>query len=949
MDQQSPPRIFFFGAGRADGGGEVRHLVGGKGASLGDLTRAGFAVPPGFTISTDCCRWFHSHGRNWPAGLEDEVRQAVRRLEEATGRTFGEGPEPLLLAVRSGAAVSMPGMMDTVLNVGLHPALVGNLSERLGPGIAWQAFRSYLRMYLRTVMRLSEEEVERLLAEMPDRPEGDPAAAGLVFLEALPAAQRVPTDPWEQLRAAIEAVFDSWNNERAVHYRRHHRIEGLEGTAVTVQTMCPARAAGVLFTANPLDPAAPDMLLESSFGLGEAVVLGMVTPDRFVLDRNGPTLRERHLADKKVVVGSLAAADGRGDEASLSDTQVVELAALGLRVEQLFGAPCDIEWGLTDEGFQLLQARPVRFAQRATDDEAADLEAVRQEEIAALRALADPGGTVWSRFNLSEILPTPTPLTWSIVRRFMSGQGGFGLMYRDLGFDPDPALNEIGIFDLVCGRPYCNLSREPRMQYRSLPFEHAFAFLKAHPERALYPQARPNFSRARWTFWLTLPWTFLKMFRGQLRLRRLARTFGPHFRDRTIPAFLQEVHEAEKKGFSGESVPSLIAGLEHWMRRTLVDFAREGLKATALAGIAMGNLERVLGQRLQPPPGPGRNPVEAMAVGLQRAQAFLRELVMGVRAEPGCDLPTALQALAEGKIAPADFLRDFGHRGSGEMELSQPRWSEEPEAIGRMAEETRGGGIEGHAPRNEPEEIWDRLSREAFLLPSQRAVVESEVDKLRGFLALRETAKHHLMRGYAQIRRHVVELSQRWSLGDDIFFLTLEEVVSLTDRGTLEESTTTELKRTIEARKKRRRLALSLSVPPVIFSDDLEAIGRAPVAAADGERVQGVPLSAGTAEGPAWVLDELHPGNPPGQGYILVCPSTDPSWVPLFAHAGALVMETGGVLSHGAIVAREYGLPAVAGIPDAVRRFRTGQRLRVDGGKGTVQPLPGPGDIAEPG
>ena len=133
-------------------------------------------------------------------------------------------------------------------------------------------------------------------------------------------------------------------------------------------------------------------------------------------------------------------------------------------------------------------------------------------------------------------------------------------------------------------------------------------------------------------------------------------------------------------------------------------------------------------------------------------------------------------------------------------------------------------------------------------------------------------------------------------------------------------------------------MELSLEVPPVLFSDDLEAIGRPPPAPEGGDVLTGVALSAGSAEGAALVLTEPRAAPPVG-GYVLVCPSTDPAWVPLFAHAAALVMETGGVLSHGAIVAREFGLPAVAGLPGVTRRLRTGQRLRVDGARGTVSVL----------
>ena len=201
---------------------------------------------------------------------------------------------------------------------------------------------------------------------------------------------------------------------------------------------------------------------------------------------------------------------------------------------------------------------------------------------------------------------------------------------------------------------------------------------------------------------------------------------------------------------------------------------------------------------------------------------------------------------------------------------------------------------------------------------------------LQTYLTLRETAKHHLMRGYAIIRQTLVELDRRLGLGAGIFFLNPDELASIASQTTA--------KRLIAERRRQRAIELSLEVPPVLFGDDLEAIGR-PLPRLEGaEELTGIPLSAGVAEGPALVLtaptaDAVEPG------YILVCPSTDPAWVPLFVNARGLVMETGGTLSHGAIVAREFGLPAVAGIIDVQNRIKSGQTLRVDGGRGTVSVL----------
>ena len=158
-----------------------------------------------------------------------------------------------------------------------------------------------------------------------------------------------------------------------------------------------------------------------------------------------------------------------------------------------------MEWAWADTRFWVLQARPI------TTGGMAELEEVRREEIAALNARAAPGGTVWSRFNLSEVLPEPTPMTWAIVRRFLSGRGGYGLMYRDLGFRVDPALDDEGVYDLIAGRPYCNLSREPRLYSGWLPYEHPFAALKADPARALYPRAVQRRPAGGPGFWLLLP------------------------------------------------------------------------------------------------------------------------------------------------------------------------------------------------------------------------------------------------------------------------------------------------------------------------------------------------------------------------------------------------------------------------------------------------------------
>jgi pyruvate,water dikinase len=843
--------VYSFGAGQAEGGGDLKHLVGGKGASLADMTKAGLNVPPGFTISTECCDLFHRNNGQWPERLEEQVREHLSRLECLAGHKFGDGADPLLIAVRSGAAQSMPGMMATLLNVG--------------------------------------------------RPEDGNA--------------------WELLCRAINAVFHSWNSERAVLYRKHHRIDGLLGTAVTVQIMCPAEISGVLFTVNPVDGAREQILIEAVPGLGEALVLGQVTPDRFVLERHTLTVMKRTLAG-----------DG---SATLRDDQLVELGQLGLRVEAYFGVPCDIEWAFAGGQSYLLQSRPIKGLQNSQGSaspveysvlstqysgvENEKREQVRQDEIAHLRSRAEPTGTVWSRFNLSEILPEPTPMTWAIVRRFMSGRGGFGLMYRDLGFDPDPALDEEGVYDLVCGRPYCNLSREPRLHFRLLPFEHNFAALKAAPQKALYPQPTINTARAGWRFWLfapvMIPKVLVQMIRAELRQRAIGQSLAKRLREELFPAFTAEAKEGAKEDLTQLDGSTLLERLEHWTRRTLLDFARDSLKPTALAGLAIGRIERLL----------------LPTLGAERTRVAVGELVMGVHPDAEADLPGAIHDLASGKLDGATFLERFGHRGRQEMELAELRWAEEPDAVARIVKpdasvrESSGTLACASGSRSQ-----DRIAGEAKLDAAKRAAFDTEVNSLQTFLGLRETAKHYLMMGYALIRRVLVELDRRYHLDGGIFFLTPDELPRLVNGD--------DISALIADRRRRRELALSLEAPQILFSDDLEAIGR-PVSLGGVETLHGVPLSAGAAEGVALVLETPDAAAVASGPYILVCPSTDPAWVPLFVHAKGLVMETGGVLSHGAIVAREFGLPAVAGLADVHRQIKTGQALRIDGGAGTVTVL----------
>jgi phosphohistidine swiveling domain-containing protein len=712
----------------------------------------------------------------------------------------------------------------------------------------------------------------------------------------------------DHLVEAVERCWRSLFTERAVAYRTRQGIDAAAvAMAVVVQQLVPAEAAGVLFTRDPMDASGETMLAEASWGLGEAVVSGRVQPDRFKIDRATGAVRERHLGLKSVRVtkdGEEHVPPADQQRFCMSDTEVSQLADLGRRVEAFYGDPRDVEWAVAGGKFFLLQARPITVAS------AAEREGVRQSVVADLKRKAEPKGTVWVRYNLSEVLPEPTPMTWSVVRRLLAADGGFGAMNRDLGAKPDPALGPLSAFDLVAGRPMANLSRMPRVQFTRPPVEYPMGLFKSDPRRALDPKPvlNPLAGSGCLVGMLKLPGLMIQLNREKRIRTELAATFAERFTKEVAPPFVTAARAALAQDWSKLEPPALVREIEVWTQKALIDFARDSLKPTVFADQAWGNLTDILTPKL----------------GEERARIAVGELSLGASPPADANLAKAVRELASGKLDRAAFLAQFGHRTTNEMELAQPRWSEVPDELSKLVR----GGNSPAAPGAPDESRWEAVATEAKLGGPARDQFRATVERLRTYLGLREAGKNYLLLGYAVIRRALVELDRRFGLNGGIFYLTPGDFQDLLAGK--------DLSGPVAVARKRRQAELSLEVPPVLFSDDLDAIGRPLPEPAGGDKFEGVPLSAGVVEGPALVLTEPTAAPPGEGGYVLVCPTTDPAWVPLFVRAKGLVMETGGVLSHGAIVAREFGLPAVAGLPGVTQRLRTGQTVRVDGGRGTV-------------
>ncbi|MBV9055922.1 MAG: pyruvate, phosphate dikinase [Candidatus Eremiobacteraeota bacterium] len=278
-------------------GSSIRELLGGKGAGLAEMSAAGLPVPSGFTITTEACLRFYDAGRAFPAGLQEQVADAMRRLEERTGKVFGSEDDPLLVSVRSGARVSMPGMMDTILNLGLNDRSVAGLARLTGnERFAWDAYRRFIMMFANVVLGIAKENFETLIEELRDarRLTNDAQIDAAAWRELVGrfkaivkerTGEEFPQDVHRQLRAAIEAVFDSWNSKRAVDYRRFNRIPDDWGTAVTVMEMVFGNmgddsGTGVAFTRNPNTGEKALFGEYLSNAQGEDVVAGIRTPEK---------------------------------------------------------------------------------------------------------------------------------------------------------------------------------------------------------------------------------------------------------------------------------------------------------------------------------------------------------------------------------------------------------------------------------------------------------------------------------------------------------------------------------------------------------------------------------------------------------------------------------------------------------------------------------------------
>jgi pyruvate,water dikinase len=686
-----------------------------------------------------------------------------------------------------------------------------------------------------------------------------------------------------ELAAAIDAVRRSANTN---YFRAYQPGGPPPQVAVVVQRLVDADIAGVVFTRDPADDTGKHLAVAAAWGLGTTVVDGGIA-DRFRIERATGQVAEQSIAHKltrQTVAGVEAVPAVTADAPSLTCPQILDLTKLAIAAEQVFGEPLDIEWAFADGSFWLLQARPI------TTFGSLDLTRLREREISRLRALADSRSTVWTRYQLAESAPHPTPMTWAVLRSMLSVRDGYGRMLRALGFDPDLGVDEKGFVQLIAGQPYLNLNLEARLDHRDIPYSVNIDRLKRDPALALLPQRDLFPGRTPLRFWLRLPVTMWRLWRQARRLRRLRDTYANLLTKHVFPAFAEEVARARQIELAKQTTPDLLVLFEEWRRRTLVEFAESALQPAVFAGLA---LQEVI----------------AGADGQERERrlAHLQEVLAAAPRSTETDQPAALRALLQGSLDLSAFLERFGHRGPEELELAQPRWRDvPPEVDGVKPQCARRTSVDMNA---EP--------------PAIRHYCEA--------VALRETSRHFFMRGYSFLRDVLLVLDRRFELAGGIFFLRPEELSVLAGG--------TAVRDRIRVRRREHMLLRSLAAPTVLFGDDLEAIGR-PAQPSAAAQWSGRPISPGFGEGPALVASSPDAVSTEGRpGFVLVCPYVDAAWLPSLVRASAVILETGTDLSHGAILLREFGIPAVAGLPGITSAVTAGERLRVDARNGEVARL----------
>ena len=847
-------------------------VVGGKGAHLGELSRIeGLRVPVGFCVTTDAFQRIMAEAPSIDdrldrlSRLKPHDREAIRALSAEIRQTL--------------EAIAIPD--------DLAAAITGPLSY-IGEQAAY-AIRSS--------------------ATAEDLPTTSFAGQQDTYLNVVGPA------------AILQHVSRCWASlftERAVTYRlrngfNHRKVH----MAVVVQRMVFPQAAGILFTADPVTGNRKVASVEASFGLGEALVSGLVNADVYKV-RDGEIVATAMGTKKLAVVASPAGGTQeqaiepeRQEQPALTERQVLRLARLGRRIEAHFGRPQDIEWCLVDDDFQIVQSRPITTL--FPIPEAGDRENHVYVSVGHQQMMTDPmkplGLSVWQ-------LTTPRPMSEAGGRLFvdvtqiLASPASRGSLLGLLG-KSDPLIGDALQTILDRGDFIPSLSNDGPAW---APPGAGSAAIETDPAIVAGLIARSETSVAD--------------------LKRDIRTKSGSELLEFIRADIQERKQIQS---DPQSMQVIMAGMEAtwWLNDRLQAWLGEKNAADPLTRSVPNNVTSEMGLALLDVADVIRPHPDVVA--------FLRH----VEDEGFLDELPKLAGGREARDAIRAWLDKYGMRGVGEIDITRPRWSERPTMLvpillGNIENFEPGAGArrfeQGRQEAQKKEE--DLLERLRGLPDGERKAEETKrmIDRVRTFAGYREYPKYRMVSRYFVYKQALMEEAERLVQAgvlrdkEDIFYLRFEEFQEVVRTNQVDEEL---IRQRADAFQSYQALT-----PPRVLTSDGEAVagmyrrGDLPAGA-----LVGLPVSAGTIEGRARVILDMAEADLEA-GDILVTAYTDPSWTPLFVTIKGLVTEVGGLMTHGAVIAREYGVPAVVGVEHATRLIRDRQRIRVHGTEGYVEILP---------
>ena len=846
-------------------------VVGGKGAHLGELSRIeGIRVPAGFSVTTDAFE-----------RIMADVPSIDGRLDRLSHLSPGD-----LGAIRTLSAEIRRTIEGVAIPVDLATAIAGSLA-RLGEHGAYAV---------------------RSSATAEDLPTASFAGQQDTFLNVVG-----PPAIFEHISRCWASLY----TERAVTYRlRHGFDERKVHMAVVVQQMVFPQAAGVLFTADPVTSNRKIASVEASFGLGEALVSGLVNPDAYRV-RDGEVISKavatKQLAIQASPVGGtqeLAIEPERREQPALTDPQVVRLAQLGRRIEAHFGQPQDIEWCLLGDEFQIVQSRPI------TNLFPIPVESDRENHVYVSvghqQMMTDPmkplGLSFWQ-------MTTPRPMAEAGGRLFVDVAPLLGSTTTRAGY-----MEALGRSDPLIGDALRTILERgdfiptlPDEGPAGTPGGGALAAIETDP--AIVTELIGN---------------------SEASLATLQHDIASKTGSALLDFVLADIQELRRILFDPRSHQVFMSAMEAtwWLNEHLEAWLGEKNAADTLTQSVPHNVTSEMGLALLDVADVIR-PHPEVVTFLEHVEDenFLH------------DLPT-LEGGLEAQDAIAVWLDKYGMRCVGEIDITRPRWSERPTTLvplilGNIKNFEPGAGERrferGRQEAKEKER--ELLARLRDVPDGDRKAEETKemIDRVRTFIGYREYPKYGMVSRYFVYKRALLAEAERLVLAhvlrdrDDIFYLTFGELHDVVRTNHVEDHL-------IGLRKDAFRSYRALTPPRVLTSDGEVVVGTYRRADVPSGALIGLPVSAGTIEGRARVILDLAEADFEA-GDILVTAYTDPSWTPVFIAIAGLLTEVGGLMTHGAVIAREYGLPAVVGVEHATRLIRDGQRIRVNGTDGYVEIL----------